>query len=94
MNCRQGDLAIIVRSWAGNEGKIVRCVSLSEREFSYPDGTILKALSWVVARELTGWNGRPATAVPDALLRPIRDPGPDEVDEVIQRLGTPHGVTA
>lgn len=26
MNCKQGDLAIVVRSCAGNEGKIVRCL--------------------------------------------------------------------
>ena len=26
LNCKQGDLAIIVKSAAGNEGKIVRCV--------------------------------------------------------------------
>lgn len=26
LNCKQGDLAIIVRSACGNEGKIVRCV--------------------------------------------------------------------
>lgn len=28
MNCKQGDLAIVVRSHAGNEGKIVRCLEL------------------------------------------------------------------
>jgi len=27
MNCKQGDLAIVIRSVRGNEGKIVRCVS-------------------------------------------------------------------
>lgn len=26
LNCKQGDLAIIVKSTAGNEGKIVRCL--------------------------------------------------------------------
>lgn len=29
------------------------------------------------------------TVCPDSWLRPIRDPGPDAVDETIQRLGTP-----
>ena len=33
MNCKQGDLAIVVRSVCGNEGKIVRCLKL------YPAGT-------------------------------------------------------
>lgn len=26
MNCKEGDLAMIVKSKAGNEGKIVRCI--------------------------------------------------------------------
>jgi len=29
LNCKQGDLAIIVKSGCGNEGKIVRCVEFS-----------------------------------------------------------------
>lgn len=28
MNCKQGDIAIIVRSAAGNEGKVVTCLEL------------------------------------------------------------------
>lgn len=28
MNCKQGDLAIIIKSMAGNEGKIVQCLEL------------------------------------------------------------------
>src|SRR5574337_462291 len=28
LNCKQGDLAVIVRSYAGNEGKVVRCPRL------------------------------------------------------------------
>ena len=29
LNCKQGDLAIVIRSHAGNEGKIVTCVRLT-----------------------------------------------------------------
>ena len=30
MNCKQGDIAIVVKSFAGHEGKIVRCIRLAE----------------------------------------------------------------
>lgn len=30
LNCNQGDLAVVVRSECGNEGKIVRCLRLAQ----------------------------------------------------------------
>jgi hypothetical protein len=49
MNCKPGDLAIIVKSLAGNEGKIVRCVRLrGMKPCSTPDGLVTPVLSWEI----------------------------------------------
>lgn len=94
MNCKPGDLAYIVRSEEGNSRRFVTvefdsrrrdhndhwwvCTSTSD-VFSYRDGMIRAGQKFLVA---------------DSTLRPIRDPGDDAVDETIQRLGKPKGVTA
>ena len=75
MNCKQGDLAIIVRSTCGNEGKIVHCLELFPAGFAliHPDlGPV-----WRVDRRISSiWsNGSVAfddCHVPDSALRPIR----------------------
>lgn len=88
MNCKKGDLAIIVKSWAGNEGKIVRCLHLdavrSRYEnvapggFCYPPEPI-----WIIDRQIYGWDGSMSDYIADSQLRPIRDPGDDAVDEML-----------
>jgi hypothetical protein len=94
MNCRKGDLAVIVRSYAGNEGKIVRCVRLHASQThdlsGLPFGLSLGP-RWVVDRPLPDAFGRPVFAVADACLRPIRDqPGEDET---LRIAGLPHSRT-
>lgn len=85
MNCKQGDLAIVVRSKAGNEGRIVRCVrwagvSVDERLVFHADGL------WEVSPPLTWENPFGDTielpVFPDAYLRPIRG---DLLDEETER---------
>ena len=75
MNCRQGDLAVIVRSklvWP--LGMIVRCVEFCVTENGDP--------GWILDRPLT--HGQDVyTSVRDSCLRPIRDPGADAVDEML-----------
>ena len=44
LNCKQGDLAVIVRSMAGNEGKIVQCPRLVFDPWHYFDGP-----RWLIA---------------------------------------------
>lgn len=65
MNCKQGDLAVIVRALPGAErhiGKVIEC-----RE-------MFTSHSWLVPASFA-----PHIAVLDAHLRPIRDnPGDDE----------------
>ena len=81
MNCKQGDLAVIVRSYAGNEGKIVQCLEFVMFEFVqgiYP--------SWITAPTISDIYGRDCP-VPDAHLRPIRDQ--DGQDETLTWLDVP-----
>jgi hypothetical protein len=88
MRCKQGDLAIMVYSAAGNEGKIVRCIRLAKLS-EYSELLLSRELSpwWIVDRALMTTWGRVASVVPDAFLRPIRNPGDDEVDEMVAKLG-------
>ena len=87
MNCKQGDLAIIVESAADNAGKIVRCVkaagvcSMFDRH-----GTRRTEAAWEVDPPLPGWAGDVHNKVFDAQLRPIRDPGDDAKDEMLRPL--------
>ena len=101
MNCRQGDMAWVMRGMhviSPHAGKIVMVIrsmpshplygAMWEVEFSHP-------VSTVYINDISQSSGSvTCCSSADAWLRPIRDIGPDEVDEVIQRLGTPHGVTA
>lgn len=81
MNCKPGDLAVIVRSMAGNEGKIVRCVRLADSSEAKEAGFDMRPEVWVLEKPLMTRLGFPASLCYDAHLRPIRDPGDDAVDE-------------
>lgn len=94
MNCKPEDLAVIVSATcAENRNRIVQILK--------PGGVCEYGPMWLVecATPLTvmrpGLDGRwysfkeTRACVPDAWMRPIRDPGPDAVDEVIQRVGVP-----
>ena len=91
MNCKQGDIAVIVRSSGSNAGKIVRCVSLIPMyTFRLPEGSSVHGPSWVVDPPVCGWDGLPIPGVRDALLRSIRDS--DGEDEMLRLVGRPVGV--
>lgn len=93
MNCKHGELAVIVRSYAGNEGKIVRCLRLaSEEEMRHACFPLSWGPAWVLDRMIPTMRGNKAPLAFDAFLRPIR-PGEGE-DETIQWAGKPEQVTA
>lgn len=95
MNCKPGDLAVFVRSKAGNEGKIVRCIRLAtSEEIDHWAHTDTKGPVWVVDQMVLRKYGTFAPLALDVNLRPIRPQDDDAVDEVIQRIGTPHKETA
>lgn len=84
MNCKQGDLAIVVRSYAGNEGKIVTCLKLlpaGSNNYLTSDGVL-----WETDVELNTLNGfnepiKKTRFMPDSHLRPLRgDLSEDDAD--------------
>jgi hypothetical protein len=102
VNCQKGDLAYIFRSEAGNYGKTVTCIRLAEPEDFARDYEIApRAVCWIVDRDLLSVvegrliDGsierieRPTRICPDAILRPIRDPGDDAVDETLLMFRIP-----
>ena len=73
LNCTVGDLAIMVRSEAGNEGKIVRCVRLvGKKNVVLRDKRIVASWVWKIDSLLPSWSGEASNRIEDCLLRPIR----------------------
>lgn len=73
MNCKPGDLAVILRAlWPENVGRLVTVIRLH-----------------IPGVWLTEGHG-PGIYCDDADLLPIRPQPDDAIDEVIQRIGTPH----
>ena len=77
MNCKQGDLAIVIHSAAGNEGKIVRCLRMV-----MGGGTWGYGPRWVTDPPLRG-TLLPVQAVLDSCLRPIRG-GEGEMMQIVE----------
>jgi hypothetical protein len=82
MNCKPGDLAVIVRCDSNPEcvGRIVQCLSFLG----------CARVDWIMQHDVweVRWGDKDARepgvlgwAVPDSDLRPIRDPGEDTTDE-------------
>ena len=83
MNCKPGDLAVIVSGIpADNIGKIIKVLTVEDRWYG---------LAWDYEGALYGANfpGVRADRVADSCLRPIRDPGEDATDEMVELLGKP-----
>lgn len=85
LNCRPGDLAVIVRSTAGNEGTIVHCVRLEPQ----PWWAIIEGPRWLIESPVPDTYGMPIRSVADFALRPLRDS--DGEDEVLRLVGSPVG---
>jgi hypothetical protein len=94
MNCKPGDLAVVVRSTCGNEGKVVRCVRyLGEVGCIQPDGALTGPFhAWEIDSWIRAWDGTLKREVFDKNLRPIRDN--DGEDESLSWAGKPEGITA
>jgi hypothetical protein len=85
LNCKKGDLAVIVRSEAGNEGCVVQCVALLPPG---AEGWASLGPRWLIDRPIMSSKG-PIHSVADARLRPLRDG--DGEDEVLRLVGRPVG---
>jgi hypothetical protein len=89
MNCKPGDLAVIVRSTSGNEGKFVTVLRWIGA-YTFYHGERLSDC-WLVRleqdmRPKSGgvYHAGQEHAFPDSWLKPIRDPGEDAKDETLQ----------
>ena len=81
LNCKQGNLAVVVCSTNNNEGKIVRCLLLVMGHGSLGYGP-----RWVTDPPMRGRFGS-VCPVLDSCLRPIR--GQDGKDEMLRIVGRP-----
>ena len=84
LNCKPGDLAVIVRSDAGNEGRIVRCIRFVGKVPGWVDDD-----RWEIDQVLKGHLGGKSKTVRDSRIRPLRDPGEDARDESLSWLPVP-----
>jgi hypothetical protein len=85
MRCKQGDLAVFVRSDAGNEGRVVTCVRLAAiGELEMLGWRLDVGPVWVIDRGVLTNHGRLVPLAADSYLCPLRDPGEDAKDETLQ----------
>lgn len=94
MNCKPGDLAVIVRSRVGNAGRIVRCVEYAG-EFRYLMYGVLepeRCASWRIDPPIPAYDGTLTDLIKDSALRPIRDN--DGEDQTLTWAPKHEGVTA
>ena len=100
MNCKPGDLAVIVRDLDAplNIGRLVHVLGRGDRKDFYPCPTPQSGFEWVVrpVKKIIGWDDAFQLVddcgdclFPDADLRPIRDPGDDAKDETLSWLPVP-----
>lgn len=104
MNCKPGDLAVIVGFSPEHPhltGRIVEVIEAAPSgcRFKLPDGKTNQASrpgTWVIRFQnivdLTGLRGRPNglyAACHDSNLRPLRDPGENAQDETLSWLPVP-----
>ena len=89
MNCKQGDLAVIVESAYGHEGKIVKCLDMYVGYSTYRgkrSHSPSEAIVWLI--DVTLQKGDEANNLAhDLCLRPIRDQ--DGQDESLTWLDVP-----
>lgn len=74
--CWPGCEAIITKSYAGNEGKVVRCLTLTEVLWAKTG----VQPTWVIDRPLVGWRGDVSPMIADCQLTPLTPP-PGSVTE-------------
>lgn len=71
LKCRQGDLAIIIKSKAGNEGKVIACVKYVSTPPLFDLCGNEPYDYWEIDRALTSSAGRQLKYIHDSWLLPI-----------------------
>ena len=83
MNCKQGDLAIVVRGYPASIGNIVRC--LRPYGGAWFGGSAIRG--WETDGRVINHHGTWQSVVADDSLYPLRDT--DGVDEMLRITGLP-----
>lgn len=94
MNCKPGDLAVIVKNLDGNTDRFVFVESDSGKRDSGNVWWVCTSASAIYTFNSGRINPGERMFIADSVLRPIRDPGDDATDEMVQLLGKPSEVTA
>ena len=90
MNCKQNDIAVIVRSNYGNHGKVLTCLRLATfAELNAESLTGWPPPVWVTDAQIDCNDGTTTRLYPDSRLKPIRDS--DGQDEMLRLVGLPVG---
>lgn len=84
LNCKPGDLAVMVKSNAGNEGRVVRCIQFVGKVPGWVGDE-----RWEIDQVLPGFRGGKTNTAQDSMLFPLRDPGDDARDETLEWLPVP-----
>jgi hypothetical protein len=92
MNCKPGDLAVIVRSVVeSNMGRIVRCTRLATAsELDQWRVRTDRGPVWIIEQPIPHTIGGAKPFSMDAGLRPIRPQDDDATDETLLWLPVPH----
>ena len=79
MNCKKGDMAVIIKSVAGNTGKVVTCLKQVGRLEGWSEKDY-----WIIDREIPTNLGRTNHYISDSYLMPIGRKSKDKniVDEL------------
>lgn len=90
MNCKPGDLARVVDSGV-NRNRLVWVLDSDRCDPGEWRCRTLQTMVEYVGDKNTGREIAPGSIVwsLDSSLRPIRDPGDDAVDEMVQKVGAP-----
>jgi hypothetical protein len=95
LNCKPGDLAVVLKTRMRPDavGMVVRVVEHTVVG-GEPAWRIDPPLPGGVRWSFAGGSWTDGTSIRDECLRPIRDPGEDAVDEILQLVGSPNKVAA
>lgn len=89
MNCKEGDLCVVVVPGRPADGMIVRCVKYLGFGFIGTSVGVKSKHVWELDRAVPAFDGKPTKVSQDDVLRPIRDPGDDAVDQTLEWLDVP-----
>lgn len=88
MNCKQGDIAVVIRAInTKNIGRVCQCLKHKREARMMPSGDSGIFDCWETDQAFEDWTGRADHSMEDMNLKPLRDT--DGVDEMLRITGKP-----